>query len=77
MCDAARRGGGLDLVILLEALQAVPEAYASTEQDRDDHGVHVVDEPGGEELADRGGASADADVLAVRGLAGDVERFGR
>src|SRR5918994_4451643 len=76
MRDSARRGGGLDLVVLLDALQSVPEAYASAEQDRDHDRVHVVDEPGGQEVADHGGASAEAYVLAVRGLAGGLERLG-
>src|SRR5215211_8805568 len=53
--DSAGRGGGLDLVVLLEALRPVPEAYASAEQDRDHHDVQVVDEPGGKEVADYGG----------------------
>jgi hypothetical protein len=35
MRDSAGRGRRLDLVVLLEALQSVPEAYASAEQDRD------------------------------------------
>src|SRR5436309_13688827 len=77
MRDSAGRGGGLDVVVLLEALQAVPEAYASAEQDRDHHRVHVVDEPGSKEVADHGGTSADADVLAARSLAGRFERLGR
>jgi hypothetical protein len=38
--------------------------------------VQVVDQPGGEEVADHGGTAADADVLAVRGLAGPLERLG-
>src|SRR5688572_9974521 len=76
MRDSAGRGGGLDLVVLLESLQSVPEAYASAEQDRDHHDVHVVDEPGSQEVADHGGTSADAYVLAVRGLAGRLERLG-
>src|SRR5215207_10177817 len=76
MRDSAGRGGGLDLVILLEALQSVPEAYAATEQDRDHHRVHVVDETGSKEVADRGGTSADAYVLAARSLAGRLERLG-
>src|SRR6266536_3670810 len=75
--DSAGRGGGLDLVVLLEALQSVPEAYAPAEQDRDHHDVHVVDEPGGKEVADHGGTPADADVLAARSLAGRLERLGR
>src|SRR4051794_2452388 len=77
MRDSAGRGGGLDVVVLLEALQSVPEAYASAEQDRDHHRVHVVDDPGSKEVADHGGTAADADVLAVRGLAGRLERLGR
>src|ERR671925_1405564 len=77
MRDSAGRGRGLDLVVVLDALESVPEAHASAEQDRDDHDVHVVDEPGSEEVANDGGASADAYVLAVGGLAGRLERLGR
>src|SRR4051812_49642027 len=77
MRDSAGRGGGLDVVVLLEALQSVPEAYASAEQDRDHHRVHVVDEPGSKEVANHGGTAAHAYVLAVRGLAGCLERLGR
>src|SRR3982751_2394005 len=75
MRDSAGRGGGLDLVVLFEALQSVPEAYASAEQDRDHDDVHVVDEPRGDEVPDHGGASADAYVLTVRSLAGGLERL--
>src|SRR5918998_2603320 len=71
------RGGRLDLVVLLEARKSVPEAHAAAEQDRDHHDVRVVDEPGGKEVADHGGTSADAYVLAARGLAGRLERLGR
>jgi hypothetical protein len=41
MDDSAGRGDGLDLVVLLEALQSVPEAYASAEQDRNHRDVHI------------------------------------
>src|SRR5918994_840620 len=75
--DSARRGGGLDLVVLLDALQSVPEPHAPAEQNRDHHGMHVVDEPRSKEVADHGGASAEAYVLVVRGLAGRLERLGR
>src|SRR5918994_5132202 len=75
--NSAGRGGGLDLVVLLEALQSVPEADASAEQDRDHHDVHVVDEPGSKEVADHGGTPADAYVLAAGGLAGGLERLDR
>src|SRR6476659_6974088 len=74
--DSAWRGDGLDLVALFEALQPVPEAYASAEQNRHDHDVHVVDEPGGKEVAQQGGASADPYISAVSGLAGSLERLG-
>ena len=60
-----------------EALQSVPEAYATAEQNRDHHSVHVVDEPSSKEVADHGGTSADAYVLAVRGLPGSLERLGQ
>src|SRR3954451_20949128 len=74
MRDSAGRGGGLDLGVLLEALQSVPEAYASAKQDRDDHCVHVVDEPRSKEVADHAGTPAEAYVLAVRSLTGRLER---
>src|SRR5918996_1008424 len=77
MRDSAGRGGGLDLIVLLEGLQSVPEPYASAEQDRNDHDVHVVDEPCREEVADRRGTSADPYVQAVGSLAGSLERLGR
>src|ERR671925_2039641 len=77
MRDSARRGGCLSLVILLQALQSVPEAHASAEQDRDHHDVRVVDEAGGKEVADQRGTPAEAYVLAVRGLAGRFERLRR
>src|SRR3954471_18523975 len=73
--DSAGRGDGLGLVVVLEALEPVPEAYAAAEQDRYDHDVHVVDEPRREEVADDGGASADAYVLTLRSLPGGLERL--
>src|SRR6187397_1553770 len=76
VCDSAGRGRDLDPIVLLEALHPVPEAYASAEQDRDDHDVHVIHEPGGKEVADRGGTSTEAHVLAVGSLAGGFERLG-
>src|SRR5688572_6840414 len=77
MRDYAGRGGGLDVVVLLEALQSVPEPHAPAAQDRHHHDVGVVDEPGSKEVADHGGTSADAYVLAARSLAGLLERLGR
>src|SRR5688572_12880664 len=77
MRDAARRGGRFDLVVSLEALESVPQAHASAEQDRDHHDMHVVDEPRGKELADHGGASAEAHILTGRGLTRRFERLGR
>src|SRR2546429_7653606 len=52
MGHSAGRTGGLDLIVLLEALQPLPQARASAEQDRDHHDVHVVHKPRSEEVAD-------------------------
>src|ERR687895_810163 len=75
MRDPAGRRGGFDLVVRLKALESVPEAYASAEQDRDHDDVHVVDEPRSNEVPDHSGASADAYVLTVRSIAGGLERL--
>src|SRR6476620_3161831 len=74
---SARRGGGLDVVVLLEAFQPVPEAHSSAEQDRDHHRMHVIHESRGKEVADHVRAAAEAYVLAARSLAGRLERLGR
>jgi hypothetical protein len=39
--------------------------------------VHVIDEPGGEDVANHRGAAAEADVSPVRSLACASERIGR
>src|SRR5688572_2725714 len=77
MRDSAGRGDGLGRVVLLDALQSTPEVRPSPEKDGHHHNVHVVDQPGCHEVADHGGAAADAYVLAVRSLAGLLERPGR
>src|SRR2546428_2952840 len=76
MGHSAGRGGGLDLIVLLEALQPLPQARASAEQDRDHHDVHVVHKPRSEEGADHGGASTDAHVLPVSSLPSGLDRLG-
>ena len=63
MDDAAGRHR-LDGVVLLQRLQTVPQPDTAAEQDRDLHDVQVVDEAGGQEVADHGRAPADADVGA-------------
>ena len=50
---------------------------AVAEHDRDLHEMHVVDEPGGEEVAYDGRAAADPDVLALGRSTGGLERLGR
>src|ERR671917_1085588 len=62
---AARRRHHLHIVLLLQRLQTVPQLYAAAEQDRDLHDMQMVDEPGGEELAQHRRAPTDADVLTV------------
>src|SRR6186997_598168 len=49
----ARRGGRLDLVVLLESFQAIPQPDAPAEEDGHDHDMQLVDEPGRRERADR------------------------
>jgi hypothetical protein len=61
--DAAGGGHGFDVVGVLEGLQAVPDADAASEHDRDLDEMHVVDEPGGEEVAYDGGAAAGGAVV--------------
>src|SRR5215204_2637207 len=75
--DAAGGGDRLDVVGVLEGLQAVPDADAAAEHDRDLDEMHVVDEPGGEEVTNDAGAAADPDVLAIGCFAGGLERLGR
>jgi hypothetical protein len=77
VCDAAGRGDRLDVVGILEGLQAVPDADAAAEHDRNLDEMHVVDEPGGEEVTYYGWAAADPDVLVIGCFAGGLERLGR
>jgi hypothetical protein len=70
--DSARRGCGLHLVVLLEALKSAPETHASTEEDWNYDDMHAVDEPGSKELTARRGASAEAHVLTGRGLSASL-----
>ena len=77
MGDAAGGAHRLDGEALLQALQSVPEGLAAAEEDWHERDVHVVDQAGGEELADGGRAAADADVEATRGLPGRRERLRR
>jgi hypothetical protein len=39
MDAASRRGGDLDTEALLQLLESVPEAFPTSENDRDDHHV--------------------------------------
>src|SRR6185437_10093238 len=75
MGDARGRRDRLDVVCLLQRLQAVPEPDTAAEDDRDLYQVHVVDQPLREEVAYHGGAAAEAHVLAVGRLASLVERL--
>jgi hypothetical protein len=74
--DPAGRGHGLDRVALLRSFEPVPQPDASAEHDRDDHQMHVVDEPGSQEVADDRGTAADAHVQPARGLARGGEGVG-
>lgn len=75
--DPARRGHHLDLVLLLQPLEPVPEPDAPAEQDRDLDDVQVVDEPRGQELPQHRRTATDPDVKPAGGLPGDGERLRR
>jgi hypothetical protein len=75
--DPAGGGDGLDVVGILEAFRAVPDADPAAEHDRYLDKMHVVDQPGGEEVAYDGGAAADPDVLTTSCFAGCLERLSR
>src|SRR5712692_4357032 len=62
MGDAAGGADRLHIEALLERLQPVPEAFPASENYGDDRYVHVVDQVGGEKLADYRWSSANADV---------------
>src|SRR5205823_3407427 len=55
--------------------QSVPEADTSAEQNRNNHDVHVVNEPGGNEVTHDADTAADAYVLAVGCLARSLQRL--
>jgi hypothetical protein len=57
--------------------QVAEEPLALAEQDGRDRQVHLVDEPGGQELPDGGGAAAERDVLPAGRLHGHAEHFVR
>src|SRR5829696_3381701 len=76
MGHATWRRGGFDRVVLLDALQSVPQADPSAEHDRHHDDMQVVDEAGGHELANHRRSATDPDVEAVRSLASLLERLG-
>ena len=76
MGDPGGGAGGLDMEVLFKFLQSVPEAFPPSEDYGHDDDVHVVDQVGGKELADCGRASANADVQAAGGIAGNLEGVG-
>src|SRR6516164_1357647 len=67
--DAAGTVHGLNLETVFEPLQTVPEPFPAAQHDRHHDDVQVVDQVGGQEFADGGRATADADIPARGGLA--------
>ena len=77
MGDAAGAVYGLDLEAVFERLQPVPQPLPAAQHDGHHDDVQVVDQVGGQELADGGRAAADTDIQAAGGLAGLRQRLGR
>src|SRR5215472_16759030 len=75
--DAGRAAYGLDLELLLESLEPVPQPLPAPEHDGHHHDVQVVDQAGGQEVAHGGHAAADADVRSGGRLTRLRERLGR
>src|SRR4029079_3186452 len=75
--DAARGRDRLDVVVLLEPLQAVPDPDPASEHDRHLNEVHVIDQSGGQKLAYDGRSATDADVPAAGGFTSGLQRLGR
>ena len=75
--DAAGAVHGLDLEAVFERLQPIPEPFPAAQHDGHHDDVQVVDQAGGQELADSGRAAADADISASGGLARLRKRLGR
>jgi len=65
MGDAAGRRHRLDVEGILQSLQPVPEPDAASEQHRHLNDMHLINQPGGDELPDHGCPTADPNVLAV------------
>jgi hypothetical protein len=67
--DPAGAGHGLNPEAVFERLQPIPQPLPAAQHDGHHDDVQVVDQAGGQELADSGRAAADADVAASGGLA--------
>src|SRR5205807_3317141 len=76
MRDAAGRADRLHVEALFELLEPVPQAFSPSEDHGHDRDVHVIDEVGGEKLADGRYSSADADIQAAGGPPDNLERLG-
>src|SRR5690349_4200278 len=74
--DPAGAGHGLNPEAVFERLQPIPEPLPAAQHDGHHDDVQVVDQAGGQELADSGRAAADADVRASGGLARLRKRLG-
>ncbi len=66
--DPAGAVHGLNLKAVFERLQPIPEPLPAAQHDGHHDDVHVVDQVGGQELADSGRAAADADVTVSGGV---------
>ena len=77
MTDSRSGDDRLNVKPVFKSFQTVPESFPSSEEYRNHHDVHLIDQIGLEKLSDCCGASADPDILASRELASSPQRFRR
>src|ERR1700684_630965 len=73
--DAARGADRLYFEAVLQSFESVPESYSSSQDNRCDHNVHVVDQICGEELTNSRRPSTDSHVELTCGLLGKGQCF--
>lgn len=67
----------LHIIASFQAAQIVPEAYASSQQNRSDRHMQMVNKSGFEKITHHGRSTTYPYILAICGLHGHLQRFNR